>query len=661
MRERAGRHRGRWSSGREGRPSPARVIATAVARRRGGRIPSFLPRSARRRRRLIRPRSVTAAGALVTAARRVRHIPRAIAAARGPILERVGPVIPPRSPASVSGAMDRLEESDDEESAGQSHGGARPRGGSRLRCVPLGPRVCRPASSPEPSRRTTACRCRARRSPSNRPRMQGTLSAVTDVNGIYVVRGLPPGDYIVTIEMDGMATLKRPTPVQLGRTVTLDVAMAPAAVAEQVTVRGHGRAGRHQPDHRRQLQHRADQPAADRPHAVHHRRARARPDRQRHQRRPDHDRRRLRLRQRLPDQRRRRQRQHLRHQQQPVHRGRDRGDAGAHLGHLGRVRPLLGRRRQRRHQARRRHLLGQLSPQPEQRVVDRRDAVRDARAPGPLLERATKAPSAARCSAPRRGSSAPAATRTRPTARTFPQTGIGYDYGLDNKRYELKGTATPRANHTVTVGFTDNSTTQKNRPGLAASSIEPRTLVTRSAARTTCSSPTGTASSGRSCSPRRRSRRRSQGFRNTGGTSTEHHRLAVPHPRPERHPGQPALQRAVLRLDRSRGPQQPPGRRQPLDAAVVGQGRHARPEGRLRVVPLDQHRRQLADVDRLRLLLGLRQHRRRAGVRRPEPADSDVRAGHVAALQLAGDARREHRHQDDVALRCTIAGRSTAT
>ena len=74
--------------------------------------------------------------------------------------------------------------------------------------------------------------------------------------------------------------------------------------------------------------------------------------------------RRLRLRQRLPDQRRRRQRQHLRHQQQPVHRGRDRGDAGAHLGHLGRVRPLLGRRRQRRHQARRQHLLGQLPPQP---------------------------------------------------------------------------------------------------------------------------------------------------------------------------------------------------------------------------------------------------------------------------------------------------------
>ena len=69
------------------------------------------------------------------------------------------------------------------------------------------------------------------------PALQGTSSAVTDVNGIYVVRGLPPGEYIVTIEMDGMATAKRPTRVPLGRTVEVDVTMAPAAVAEQVTVR----------------------------------------------------------------------------------------------------------------------------------------------------------------------------------------------------------------------------------------------------------------------------------------------------------------------------------------------------------------------------------------------------------------------------------------
>ena len=69
------------------------------------------------------------------------------------------------------------------------------------------------------------------------PALQGVSSAVTDVNGIYVVRGLPPGEYTITIEMDGMATAKRTTRVELGRTVQVDVAMAPAAVAEQVTVR----------------------------------------------------------------------------------------------------------------------------------------------------------------------------------------------------------------------------------------------------------------------------------------------------------------------------------------------------------------------------------------------------------------------------------------
>ena len=48
------------------------------------------------------------------------------------------------------------------------------------------------------------------------PAIQGTRTAVTDVNGIYVVRGLPPGEYVVTVEMDGMATVKRPEPRRRG-------------------------------------------------------------------------------------------------------------------------------------------------------------------------------------------------------------------------------------------------------------------------------------------------------------------------------------------------------------------------------------------------------------------------------------------------------------
>ena len=69
--------------------------------------------------------------------------------------------------------------------------------------------------------------------------------------------------------------------------------------------------------------------------------------------------------------RRRHQRQPVRQPRQPLHRGRDRGDAGADIGHLRRIRPLLGRRRQRGHQARRQQVLRQLphrtSPTPNGR------------------------------------------------------------------------------------------------------------------------------------------------------------------------------------------------------------------------------------------------------------------------------------------------------
>ena len=94
----------------------------------------------------------------------------------------------------------------------------------------------------------------------------------------------------------------------------LDVTMAPAAVAEQVTVRAEAAPVVTNPTIGANFNNDADRPAADRPHAVQHRRARARPHRQRPERRPGDDRGRVRLRQRVPDQRRRRQRQPLRHQ-----------------------------------------------------------------------------------------------------------------------------------------------------------------------------------------------------------------------------------------------------------------------------------------------------------------------------------------------------------
>ena len=87
-------------------------------------------------------------------------------------------------------------------------------------------------------------------------------------------------------------------------------------------------------------------------------------------REPADDFRRLRVRQRLSRRRRRRQRQPARLDERPLHRGRHRRSAGAHLGHHGRVRPLLRRRRQHHHQERRQHVRRQLPDDVHASVVD---------------------------------------------------------------------------------------------------------------------------------------------------------------------------------------------------------------------------------------------------------------------------------------------------
>jgi hypothetical protein len=68
------------------------------------------------------------------------------------------------------------------------------------------------------------------------PAIQGTRETTTDVNGAYVIRGLPPGDYTVTLAMSGMATRTERTTVALGRTTTLDAVMALGTLSETVQV-----------------------------------------------------------------------------------------------------------------------------------------------------------------------------------------------------------------------------------------------------------------------------------------------------------------------------------------------------------------------------------------------------------------------------------------
>ena len=70
------------------------------------------------------------------------------------------------------------------------------------------------------------------------PALQGVRTTVTDINGVYSLPGLPPGEYVVKFEMAGMSTVERRAAIPLGGAVTMDQALAIAPVSEVVVVRG---------------------------------------------------------------------------------------------------------------------------------------------------------------------------------------------------------------------------------------------------------------------------------------------------------------------------------------------------------------------------------------------------------------------------------------
>jgi hypothetical protein len=70
------------------------------------------------------------------------------------------------------------------------------------------------------------------------PALQGPRVTVTDRDGQFVIRALPPGDYDVKFELSGFATITRNTPVPLGLVVETNASMRAAGVAETVQVTG---------------------------------------------------------------------------------------------------------------------------------------------------------------------------------------------------------------------------------------------------------------------------------------------------------------------------------------------------------------------------------------------------------------------------------------
>lgn len=70
------------------------------------------------------------------------------------------------------------------------------------------------------------------------PNLQGTKSTVTPATGDYLFASLPPGEYSVTFEAQGLQTVKQVLRIGAAQSNTLDTEMAAAAVSEEILVTG---------------------------------------------------------------------------------------------------------------------------------------------------------------------------------------------------------------------------------------------------------------------------------------------------------------------------------------------------------------------------------------------------------------------------------------
>ena len=68
------------------------------------------------------------------------------------------------------------------------------------------------------------------------PALQGTRVGVSNVNGDFNFPALPPGDYTVKFEMEGMATVTKTSKVSLGQAPRVNALMQLSSVAEAITV-----------------------------------------------------------------------------------------------------------------------------------------------------------------------------------------------------------------------------------------------------------------------------------------------------------------------------------------------------------------------------------------------------------------------------------------
>lgn len=66
--------------------------------------------------------------------------------------------------------------------------------------------------------------------------VSGARTAVTSAAGDYILPPLPPGDYTVSFDLEGMQRVTKSVRLTAARTDTIDAALKPSAVTESITV-----------------------------------------------------------------------------------------------------------------------------------------------------------------------------------------------------------------------------------------------------------------------------------------------------------------------------------------------------------------------------------------------------------------------------------------
>ena len=478
------------------------------------------------------------------------------------------------------------------------------------------------------------------------PALQGERTAVTDVNGVYSLPSLPPGTYTVRFAKEGLSPTERTALLPLGATASVDAMLSVAQVTETVLVEGVI------PPAVTVTQTSANITASEvnvlpmgrTPYLI----AELMPGLTTNtpNRESADDLRRLRVRQRVPRRRRRRERQPDRVDERPLHRGRGRRSAGAHLGRHGRIRPLLGRRRQRHHQERQQHVRGQLPDDVHSAVMEQGNAVRerqqhrarktDAGESVPeqqavVLQRVHRRRTA--------GQGSRVVLRGRPLRELLD---VRHDAGDGSAVHEEQRQQAVR-------GQAD----RQPAPGPhAAGQLHRQPRAPRERAGAVVQHRQGGAhfAVGAESSWRRQLQRRGiSAHAGVGAVLAEglgdrrRRRHVEQHPRfavPDAHRHAVSIQRAVLRRERSRTAQQPPADGERHLFRVESPPRQPRAEGRLRELRRPARRRERTELDGIRIHGRRSAGGRRAGAGCRRPSDSAVRPGHDTRAALDSASRR---------------------